>query len=126
MNNCSFIGRLGHDVELRYTADEKAVGRFSIAIDNGKDEEGNKLPPTWIECAAYGRQAETINRFFHKGDRIGIECYVKVRHGDPDENGRKPKYTNFVVKKFTFMDDKKPAETGMPAGFEKADDDIPF
>lgn len=125
MNNCTFVGRLGHDVSMRYTPvdfdeGERAVGRFSLAL--GRKGNGTD----WIECVAFGSMAETINRFFHKGSRISIRCHVKVDYGKEDENGKRAKYTNFVVDEFDFMDDRKSAETGIPAGFEKSDDDAPF
>ena len=48
MNNCVFAGRAGKDAELKYTQSGKAVASFSIAIDNGKDSNGEKRAPLWI------------------------------------------------------------------------------
>ena len=127
MNNCSFIGRLGHDVSLRYTTDERAVGRFSLALDRGKDRDGNDKGTDWIECTAFGATAETIERFFHKGSRIGLICHVNVSHGDIDENGKRPKYTDFIVDRFDFVDDKKTnQDVSKPAAWNEMDDDMPF
>ena len=123
MNSCIFIGRLGHDVSLRYTTTdfdngERAIGRFSLAIDRkGKGTD-------WVECVAFGQRAETINRFFHKGSRIAVRCHVKVDYGKEDENGKRPKYTNFEVDEFEFMDDKPKQEK--PAAWSEADEDCPF
>lgn len=34
LNQCNFIGRLGKDIELKYTASGSAVGNFSIAFSD--------------------------------------------------------------------------------------------
>ena len=42
MNSVSLIGRLTRDPEVRYgQASQTAVARFSIAIDRGRDRDGN-------------------------------------------------------------------------------------
>ena len=119
MNNCTFIGRLGHDVSLRYTSDESAVGRFSMALDNGKDKFGDRKEPTWIDCVAFGKTAEAIERFFHKGNRIGIIAHAN-ENKFTDKDGNERKKIEFIVEHFDFMDDKK------TDGFRQSDDDCPF
>ena len=120
MNSCQFIGRLGHDVSVRYKTDETAVGRFSLALDRGKDKNGNDKGTDWIECVAFGKTAETINRFFKKGNRIGLNCHVNTWTKE-DDNGKKY-FTDFVVDKFDFVEDKKDPEPH----FKESDEDIPF
>ena len=39
MNQVNLIGNLTRDVELRYTTDQKAIARFSIAVDDGYGEQ---------------------------------------------------------------------------------------
>src|SRR5438067_1957674 len=39
LNQCSFIGRLGKDPDMSYTPTGKALTKFSIAIDQGKDQK---------------------------------------------------------------------------------------
>ncbi len=133
MNSCAFIGRLGHDVSIRYKPDETAVGRFSLALDRGKDKDGKDRGTDWIECVAFGKTAETINRFFKKGNRIGVICHVNT-WAKEDEDGNKKYYTDFIVDRFDFVEDKKPAKPSeehqsmeAPAmeGYTSTDD-IPF
>ena len=40
MNSVNLIGRLTRDPEVRYTESQLAVARFSLAIDRGKDRNG--------------------------------------------------------------------------------------
>lgn len=122
MNSCQFIGRLGHDVSLRYTTSEEAVGRFSLALDRGKDKGTD-----WIECVAFGRTAETINRFFHKGSRIGINCHVKSGSYE-DKDGNKRKTLDFIVDRFDFVDEKRMEEKAeeQVEGFTAMNEEPPF
>ena len=109
MNNCAFIGRLGHDVSLRYDTNGNAVGRFSLALDNGKDRDGNRKSPTWIECVSFGKTAEAIERYFHKGNKIGVIAHAH-NNDYTDKDGNERKKIDFIVEHFDFVDDKKTEE----------------
>ena len=120
MNNCIFIGRLGHDVSIRYTSEGMAVGRFSMALDNGKDKK-----PTWINCAAFGRTAENIDRFFKKGHRIAVISHAQNNdYTDKDGNERKTIY--FIVDRFEFVDNKTEKQEETFEGFQQMNDPVPF
>ena len=58
-------GNLGKDPVIKTVGDTK-VAEFSIAARTGRDET------TWVDCAVWGRRAETIERFIHKGDKITV------------------------------------------------------
>ncbi len=36
MNDVTIVGNLTRDIEVRYTQTNKAVGQFTVAINNGK------------------------------------------------------------------------------------------
>jgi single-strand DNA-binding protein len=38
-NQCQLIGRLGKDPDMSYTPNGKPVTKFSLAVDQGKDQE---------------------------------------------------------------------------------------
>ena len=68
MNNCTLIGRLTKDPELRYTADNFAICKFSIAIDRiGKEKKTNYIP-----IKALGKTAENCAKFLAKGRLVGV------------------------------------------------------
>ena len=127
MNNISISGRLGHDVSLRYMTDETAVGRFSVAVKRDKKDSGGN-DTDWIDCVAFGKRAETINRFFHKGDWIEVCGRVKVaKYTDKEGNNRKS--FDVLVERFSFSGGKAAEEkkTDDPEPqFKQADEDIPF
>ena len=122
MNNCIFIGRLGHDVSIHYTSEEMAVGRFSMALDNGKDKK-----PTWINCVAFGKTAENIDRFFKKGNRIAV--ISRAQNNDfKDMNGNERKTIDFIVDRFEFVDNKSDRQEQEDSfeGFQQMNDPVPF
>lgn len=132
MNNICIVGRLGHDVSLRYTADEMAVGRFSVAVGRGKNKEGKDLGTDWFECVAFGKQAEAIDKWFHKGDMIDITGTVRINKYT-DKEGIDRKNFDVNVREFHFVDGgaKKTApeqktESDPVPGFRVAADEPPF
>jgi len=72
MLNMTAHGNLGRDPELKQT-DKSQVASFSIAARTGRDET------TWIDCSVWGKRAETVIQYLHKGDRITVCGSAKVR-----------------------------------------------
>lgn len=80
-HNINFVGNLGSDPEMRYTADGTAVCNVSIADNRSwTDKDGKKQKETtWFRCSFWGAQAETVNQYFKKGDGIYIrQARLKV------------------------------------------------
>jgi len=55
------------DAELKYTQSGKAVADFNIAVDNGKDSEGQKRQPTWVKCVLLGAQSRRARAVMSEG-----------------------------------------------------------
>lgn len=64
------VGRLGKDVELRYSPDGKAVASFSVAVDDGFGENKKTI---WLRVSVWEKQAETCNQYLHKGSLVLVE-----------------------------------------------------
>ena len=60
MNSVNIIGRLTKDPEVKYTDNQLAVCRFSVAINRGKDKDGNDRGADFPNCIAFGKTAETM------------------------------------------------------------------
>ena len=59
MNSVSLIGRLTRDPEVRYgAASQTAVARFSIAIDRGRDRDGNDRGADYPNIVCFGKTAD--------------------------------------------------------------------
>jgi len=72
LNRCEFIGRLGQEPEMNVTPGGKAVTRFSLAVDKGKDEQGNKRPPLWLTIICWEKLAERTNLLLYKGAEVFV------------------------------------------------------
>lgn len=73
MNKVILMGRLTRDPEVRYSqgSSQTAVGRFSIAVDRRFKREGEP-DADFFNCTAFGRQAEFVERYLHKGVKIVV------------------------------------------------------
>lgn len=131
MNNVIILARISHDLELKTTTTGKSVLTFTVANDTGY---GENKQTNWIDCVAWGQQAEVIARNFTKGSRILLQGELQTRNWE-DKNGNKRKSVEVIVRNFAFIDKK--SEQGMPDplqtvqenlnGFAEVDDeDLPF
>lgn len=79
-NSFSLIGNLTHDPEIRTTQSGTQVLTFSVAYSNGRrDAEGN-THTDFFNCTAFNKNAEFIQKYFHKGSKIGIQGTLGVRN----------------------------------------------
>lgn len=118
MNNCSFIGRLTTDPKQSYIpANQTAVCEFNLAIDKGK-KDGKDLGADFPKLKAYGKLAEIIERYVHKGDLFGAVC--RVRTDKYDKDGQTHYVTEFIVQDITFCEKKK------AAGYQQVAEPEPF
>ena len=98
MNKCIFMGRLTDDVKISGEG-EKIRGNFRIAINSySKDKQQTA---TFINCVAFGKQVEFINKYFHKGNPIIVESHVSVSNYEKD--GVSHTYTSFIVERVEFV-----------------------
>jgi len=78
-NRVFLMGHLTRDVETRYTPSGTAVGSFAMAVNREwKNQDGEKQKETsFFECTAFGKQAETLAEYVHKGDPLFLEGRLK-------------------------------------------------
>ncbi len=146
MNSVSLIGRLTRDPEVRYgAASQNAVARFSIAIDRGRDRNGEDMGTDYPNIVCFGKTAELVEKYLGKGRLVGIQG--RLRTGSYEKDGRKVYTTEVYADRVEFLDraDRSggnggngssgsgysptaaPMEDQIPEGFNKlTDDDIPF
>ena len=65
MLNITAHGNLGKDPEFKEVKDTQ-VAEFSLAARTGKDET------TWIKCAVWGKRADVVKQYLHKGDKVTV------------------------------------------------------
>ena len=75
MNNCTLIGRLTKDPELRYTANNFPMCSFTLAIDRmGKEEKKTNFIPIKV----LGKVAENCAKYLSKGKLAGVEGEIQT------------------------------------------------
>lgn len=140
MNSVSLIGRLTKDPDVRYGAESQmAVARFSIAIDRGKDKNGQSRGTDFPNIVCFGKTAELVERYVSKGRLVGIQG--RVQTGKYEKDGRTIYTTDILADRVEFLDwgdknenDGERQSSGaskssfdVPEGFGAlTDDDIPF
>lgn len=74
MNKVILMGRLTKDPDIRYSQGEKstAVARFSLAVDRKFKQEGQPTAD-FINCLAFGKRAEFIEKYCRKGTKLVVE-----------------------------------------------------
>jgi len=77
-------GNVGRDAELRQTGGGDAVLGFSVAVDNGKDKNGNKRDATWWDCSIWGKRATALQGMITKGTKLTITGRPSAR----EHNGK--------------------------------------
>lgn len=112
-NNVNLIGRFTHDPELRKTNSDIPVVNFSIAVDRPGTNKDNRISD-FFDCVAWRQSAESICKFFRKGDPIGV--HGSLQNDDyTDKDGNKRKKTIITLESFEFMPTRKQVEQSEPA-----------
>lgn len=99
MNKIMLVGRLATDIEMKKSGETK-YGRFSLAVQRrGKKDEAD-----FINCAVFGKTAETMFEWCRKGHRIGIEGHLQI--SQYEKNGEKKSGYSVIVETMEFLQAK--------------------
>ncbi len=134
MQKLIIAGNVGKDAVLRRTKGGDAVLGFSVAVDNGKDKQGNKRDATWVDASLWGKRAESLESYITKGTKLTLIG----RPTTLEHNGKA--YLGIAVDDLTFMGG---GQSGVSQGYDQGsqgggydstpqgggsdlDDEIPF
>ena len=124
MNNVSLVGRLTRDPEIKTTNSGSTYARFSIAVDRRGKDAGTDF----INIVAFGKTSEFIERYFRKGQRIGING--RIQTGSYEGKDGKKVYTfDVIADNVEFVESKSASgpASATPAnadGFVNVPDDV--
>lgn len=145
MNKTILMGRLTRDPEIRTAAGESGttIARFALAVNRRFRRDG-EASADFINCVAFGKTAEFIEKYINKGRQICVSGRIQTG-SYTNRDGQKIYTTEVVVEEVDFADSRRdaadtpadaagampapqaaaaPADTGMD-GFA-VDEDIPF
>lgn len=136
MNVVTLVGNLCKNNEIRYTSGEnaRAILRNTIAVQRKfKNKETGQYESDFISIQAFGKTAEFINQYFHKGSKIGVTG--EIRTGNyTNKDGQKVYTTDVIVNDAEFVSPRSESDNNtnnaqnygfidVPEGIEN---DLPF
>lgn len=104
LNDCKFVGRFTADPKINYSSNtQTAIASFVLAVDRGKDKNGDDKGTDFPTFKAFGKVAENIEKFLHKGDQVLIsKAHVQTGKYE-NRNGDTVYTTDFIVDNWQFM-----------------------
>lgn len=131
MLNCIIIqGRFGEDPELRYTQSNTAVCSTTLAVQRSRKGQDGEYPTDWIDCVFWGKTAEHVKNWFHKGEIAIVRGRLESRDWE-DKNGNKRRSWEVQAESIDFCGKSESKANTTPADSDTispADDDgdVPF
>lgn len=136
-NRVILMGNLTRDPQLSYLPSQTAVVEFGIATNRTyKKQDGSQgKEACFVDCQMFGKRAEVINKYLHKGDPLFVEGRLKFESWQAQDGSKRSKLRVFV-ESFEFMGGGKASDdqggkqqestAEEPAPFGPGGDDIPF
>lgn len=104
MNSVNLVGRLARDPDVKYTNGGTTIARFTVAVDRRFKSEGGPTAD-FPSVVAFGKTAEFIEKYFKKGQRIGIAGRIQTGSYD-DKDGKKVYTTDVIAEAVEFVESK--------------------
>lgn len=143
MKNLSIVGRLGQDVEVKYSPSGTGILSASVACDYQK-KEGNeyKRHTMWIRVIVFGKRAESLAKVLTKGMRVAASGDMQLSEFT-GRDGEKRTSVELIANDIEPLFDRKEGGAGSTQRRERAasqdsagaydggfaggsEDDIPF
>jgi len=99
VNKVILVGTMGNDPDVRYTAAGAAIANISLATnDSWQDKQTGEWQERteWHRVVFFGRQAEVVKQYLHKGSKIYVEGRIQTRKWQ-DQNTGQDRYTTEIV-----------------------------
>ena len=115
MNKVILTGPLVRHPEIRYTQNDTAIARYTLAVDRMYKRDGEQSAD-FIRCVAFGRPAEFAERYLCKGIKIAVTGRIQTG-SYTNRDGQKVYTTDVVAESQEFCERKaeSPAPSAQPA-----------
>ena len=112
MNKVILMGRLTRSPEVRYSqgSEPVAVARYTLAV-NRRFKRKDEPEADFIPCVAFGKSGEFAEKYFRKGQLVGVIGRLQVRSWE-DKEGKKHWTTEVIIEEQHFAESKAAAEQG--------------
>ena len=128
MLQMAFAGNVGGEVVVREVSvrgESVKVANFSVAINNGKNAQGEDLPPTWIKVSVWRKYADIVAQYVKKGDRVTVLAEnIKATAWQADD-GELRTGLEVSARRVDFTGNRRNTADDAPIPAKRSDD-IPF
>ena len=143
-NKVLLLGNLTRDPQLSYLPSQTAVVDFGLAVNRTwTSKEGSRKEETcFVDCRAFGKPAETIQKYCQKGKQLLVEGRLTYDAWTAQDGTKKSKL-RVTVENFQFVGAPSGARASAgtttydqnnapvdnepgPQGFDDSGDEIPF
>ena len=103
LNRVTIVGRLTRDPDIRNTAGGQTIANMRLAVtsrENKGGEWGDKS--NYFDVVAFGRTAETAEKFLFKGRRIGVDG--RLAWSEWEKDGVKRQSVEILAGDIFFLD----------------------
>lgn len=105
LNRVVLVGRLTKDPDFKMTTSGVAVATFTIAVNRTFANNQGEREADFIPIVVWRRQAETVNQYLKKGNLVGIDGRMQVRHYE-GQDGKRVYVTEVVAETVQFLESK--------------------
>ena len=106
MNQVNLVGNLTADIEVKKTNGGKSYAQFTIAVEDGTDNDGKKRSQ-FIRCVAWEKVADNLAAYCKKGSQVAaVGRIVNSSYDDPKLEGVRRYVTDVVVNSVQFLSKK--------------------
>ncbi len=135
-NKVLLMGNLTRDPQLSYTPNQTPVVDFGLATNRKwTGQDGSQREETcFVDCRAFGRQAENINKYLSKGRLVFVEGRLTFDSWTAQDGTKRSRH-RVTVENFQFMPRTgadggnqavRSAEANSEVKQQPVEDDIPF
>lgn len=106
MNKNVYTGRITHELQLKTAKNGNHFVAFSIAVKRNYKDKENKYPVDYPKFVIWGKGAELLYKYCHKGSRLGIEAQFRNNNYLNSDNKKIYDYF-FLCQNIEFLDNKQ-------------------
>lgn len=127
MNRVTLVGRTTNDIILRYSDSNKAICKFSLAVQRKFKNPMGEYESDFINCVAFNKTAEVLGQYVKKGDKLGVDGRIQTG-SYVNKDGNKVYTTEVAVDSVDFLESKKSSSSPVESGQvnEKVTERDPF
>lgn len=105
INRVVLVGRLTRDPDLRVTQNNISISNFNLAINRPFTDQNGERGADFINCIAFRKIAENVNKYVKKGSLVGVDGRIQTRNYENKE-GQRIYVTEVVADSVQFLEPK--------------------